>query len=230
MTDARDRFEDDLLAAELAFDLLDGADRVAASRRETEDGAFATLVDRWRARATGLLAGEDVTPPVWLWRSIAASLPANDTGEVRRWRVATGVAAAAALVLGVVALRPAAPPRVVATPRAAPVTPLVAMLAGPKSRAMVSVVVDRATKRLLVAAHGLRIPGRSAELWVIADGTPRALGLLDPAEQRRLSLPPGVAATLTPGATLAVSVEPVGGSPTDKPTGPVILTGQIGPA
>lgn len=230
MTDARDRPDDDLLAAELAFELLDGADRAAASRREAAEGAFAALVDRWRARATGLLAGEDVTPPAWLWRSIAASLPANDTGEARRWRVATGVAAAAALVLGVVALRPAAPPRVVTIPRAVPAMPMIAILAGPTSRAMVSVVVDRATKHLSVVAYRLSVPGRSAELWVIADGTPRALGLVDPAELRRLSPPPGIASTITPGATLAVSVEPVGGSPTGKPTGPVILTGQIGPA
>jgi len=29
------------------------------------------------------------------------------------------------------------------------------------------------------------------------------------------------------GATLAVSVEPAGGSPTGKPTGPIIVSGQI---
>ena len=229
MTDTRDRSDDDVLAAELAFDLLDAEDRAAASRREAADGAFAALVDRWRARATGLLAGEDVQPPVWLWRSIAARLPANDAGTLRRWRLATGVAAAAALVLGVVALRPAAPPPVIATAPPPRALPLVAMLAGPKSRGMVSVVVDRAANRLSVAAHGLSVPGRSAELWVIADGTPLSLGVVDPAATLHVAPSATVAAHLTTGATLAVSVEPVGGSPTGKPTGPVILTGQIGP-
>ncbi len=90
---------------------------------------------------------------------------------------------------------------------------------------MVTVVVDRASGRLTLAAARLSVPGRSAQLWVIANGTPRALGLVDPGAPSRLAPPPGVAPLLTPGATLAVSVEPVGGSPTGKPTGPVILTG-----
>ncbi len=227
MTDARNVPEDDeLLAAEVAFGLLDAPERGAAARRETEDPVFAALAERWRARAAGLVAGEAVEPPAWLWRSIAASLPANDTGEVWRWRVATGIAAAAALVLGVVALRPATravppPPRAVAPAPA----PLLAMLSGTESRAVVTVVVDRGSNRLTLAAAGLSTPGRSAELWVIADGTPLALGLVDPAAPRRLSPPSDVTAKLTPGATLAVSVEPVEGSPTGKPTGPVILTG-----
>jgi anti-sigma-K factor RskA len=32
---------------------------------------------------------------------------------------------------------------------------------------------------------------------------------------------------LVAGATLAISVEPIGGSPTGQPTGPVILTGKL---
>lgn len=231
MTDARRPDEDDLLAAELALGLLDAGERREAERREAADPAFARAVDWWRERATGLLAGADVPPPAWLWRSIVAGLPANDAGsarEVTRWRVATGVAAAAALVLGVLALRPATPPP--APPRPAPTiapapAPLVATLSGEANRAVVTVVVDRAANRLMLAAARLSVPGRSAQLWVIANGTPRALGLVDPASPTRLSPPPGTGVLLTTDATLAVSVEPVGGSPTGKPTGPVILTG-----
>jgi anti-sigma-K factor RskA len=35
------------------------------------------------------------------------------------------------------------------------------------------------------------------------------------------------AALMAAGATLAISVEPKGGSPTGQPTGPVILSGKI---
>ena len=41
---------------------------------------------------------------------------------------------------------------------------------------------------------------------------------------RTLSL---AAALIAPGATLAISLEPLGGSPTGAPTGEVILTGKI---
>jgi anti-sigma-K factor RskA len=43
----------------------------------------------------------------------------------------------------------------------------------------------------------------------------------------KLTVPSAQAGRLKPGATLAVSVEPVGGSPTGQPTGPVILTGKL---
>ncbi len=58
------------------------------------------------------------------------------------------------------------------------------------------------------------------------DGVPRPLGMLA-SDVTRLVLPPADRARITPGATLAISVEPPGGSPTGKPTGPVIATGAL---
>ena len=63
------------------------------------------------------------------------------------------------------------------------------------------------------------------ELWGIAGGPPRPLGLLP--------LQPGGAVTLRaahlppPGGVLAVSFEPPGGSPTGSPTGPVLYQGKV---
>ena len=68
---------------------------------------------------------------------------------------------------------------------------------------------------------------RSAELWVIAgDGVPHSLGLL-PASGG--SMPVGAAnrPRLAAGVTLAVSLEPIGGSPTGLPTGPVVAKGTL---
>ena len=66
--------------------------------------------------------------------------------------------------------------------------------------------------------------GRSLELWYIGDDkTPRAMGLVDK-EPATMAMP----ADATPsGATLAVSVEPPGGSTTGGPTGPVVYSGQL---
>jgi anti-sigma-K factor RskA len=40
-------------------------------------------------------------------------------------------------------------------------------------------------------------------------------------------LEPAMARELHSGATLAISVEPAGGSPTGSPTGPVVASGKL---
>lgn len=66
------------------------------------------------------------------------------------------------------------------------------------------------------------------ELWLVpADGDPQSLGLIAKSGQRTNTLPPTVADQLASGATLAVTVEPVGGSPTGQPTGDVVVTGTL---
>jgi anti-sigma-K factor RskA len=71
-------------------------------------------------------------------------------------------------------------------------------------------------------------PGQSYELWLIPKegGAPLSLAVLGRLDAR-LIVPEGQRARLRAGATLAVSVEPAGGSPTGAPTGPVIMTGAI---
>jgi anti-sigma-K factor RskA len=65
---------------------------------------------------------------------------------------------------------------------------------------------------------------RAFELWAIAGGPPRPLGLLRPAGGERLVLAAG---TVPRDGVLAVSLEPAGGSPTGLPTGPVLYQGKI---
>ncbi len=78
------------------------------------------------------------------------------------------------------------------------------------------------------APTGIDIGAHSAELWVIpADGKPRSLGTIAAATPGWTKAPTPALASLAPGATLAISVEPLGGSPTGQPTGPVILSGKI---
>jgi anti-sigma-K factor RskA len=66
------------------------------------------------------------------------------------------------------------------------------------------------------------------ELWLIpADGVPRSLGVIGLGGTQRVTLAPTLLELVADGAVLAVSLEPVGGSPTGAPTGPVIATGRL---
>ena len=70
--------------------------------------------------------------------------------------------------------------------------------------------------------------GRDFELWLIEGGNaPRSLGLLPDSGPARITLPPSLASRLSGGATLAISDEPVGGSPTGAPTGAVLALGEL---
>lgn len=82
---------------------------------------------------------------------------------------------------------------------------------------------------LLVIREAGEVPeGTDFELWVVAgEDPPVSLGLVPRQEDRiRYALAPGVSGRLA-GATLAVSQEPQGGSPTGAPTGPVLGTAPI---
>ncbi|MEM7764585.1 MAG: anti-sigma factor [Pseudomonadota bacterium] len=67
------------------------------------------------------------------------------------------------------------------------------------------------------------------ELWLVpADGdAPVSLGLLGQGEVRELTLSTAQLAALDAGGILAISVEPLGGSPTGAPTGDIPYTGAL---
>lgn len=70
--------------------------------------------------------------------------------------------------------------------------------------------------------------GRSLELWAIpADGKPVSLGLLPAHGKGRIILSESQQKLLGAPVTLAVSLEPEGGSPTGQPTGPVLYQGAL---
>lgn len=66
------------------------------------------------------------------------------------------------------------------------------------------------------------------QLWLLKDdGVPVSLGLLPQSGTRTLSLDPFAMEALGQGSTLAVSLEPLGGSPELVPTGPVLYTAAL---
>jgi anti-sigma-K factor RskA len=79
---------------------------------------------------------------------------------------------------------------------------------------------------LSAIARELPPPGRAFELWAIPANAkrPEPLGVIPPSGTLRIA---ALARPIGEGATLAISIEPQGGSPTGQPTGPVVFTGAL---
>jgi anti-sigma-K factor RskA len=231
----------DMSAAELALGLLDGEERSAALRRVLADRGFAAEVETWRGHLAQLFdLWPEVPVPGDLFARVersldggAASAAVTAPAVQRRWMwpAMTGLSSvAAAGLLLVLVTRPAPPvpvaPRPVAT-APVPATMLVAAVMPSKGGAPLTAVYDPASGMMRITPQSLADARRSAELWVIAgDGVPHSLGVL-PAGGGRMPVDTANRARLAAGMTLAVSLEPIGGSPTGLPTGPVVATGAL---
>lgn len=229
-----------MTAAELALGLLEGDERAAALRRTLTDPDFAAEVESWRIHF-GLLfdAVPDVAAPTGGFAQIERALSpvaANDDGPVRLWRgIAVASSIAATLLLAVVLTSGPAPVPGDKAPQIAqnapPSTPrplLVAQIAPVDNGTPVAAVFDPATGSLRVAAAALVDSGHSPELWVIpAGGTPYSLGVLHSTQPTAVAINQADRNRFAAGATLAVTIEPIGGSPSGKPTGAVVAQGAL---
>jgi anti-sigma-K factor RskA len=72
----------------------------------------------------------------------------------------------------------------------------------------------------------IRVSGKDLELWALpAGGVPTSLGLVGGAERSMVKLAGAADKSLANVPALAVSLEPKGGSPTGRATGPVLAVG-----
>ena len=226
--------ERDQLAAEYALGVLDGDSLAQARRLLAEDAAFRADVGRWAGRLAPLL--DDIPPapaPAAVWQAIERNLRGGDNvvalhRKVGLWRGAsaamTALAASLALVLVTRPPSVATPPVVVAS------APMVAMIGDAAEGTKMVASWHPAERRLMVAAVAdiPPDPAHTHELWMIpADGKPRSLGTMPTAAKAHMDVPEPMAREFADGVMLAVSVEPMGGSPTGAPTGPVIASGKL---
>ena len=216
-------------AAEYALGLLEGEELRAARQRAATDPPFAARVARWRGRLATLAAEvAEVQAPTSAWPRIQRSV--GDYGRenvvvlrrrVNLWRGAatgaTALAASLALVLVPRDLPQSAPPSS---------KPMVAMIkAGTEVAAVAS--WDPSSRRLLVSEVKMPVrPGHNYELWLIpAGGKAHSLGVMP--DRPHIQLAESMSAMVASGATLAVSLEPAGGSRAEGPSGPVVASGPI---
>ncbi|WP_445489589.1 anti-sigma factor [Rhodopseudomonas sp. RCAM05734] len=185
----------------------------------------------------------------------ADALAANDANvlifarQVRRWRnIATGMTAMAAALVTMIAvqayrpdllpqgLRPKVTQQVAQVqPPAAPATAVaqaqyVALLQTDASSPAFILTVDAATKSFTVRRVGAeQQPGKDYELWIVSDKlpAPRSLGVIGSSDFTTAAALAAYEPAMVSQATYAVTVEPVGGSPTGKATGPIVFTGKL---
>jgi len=88
--------------------------------------------------------------------------------------------------------------------------------------------VDTQEGVVTVRALGAEAPqGKSLELWYIGAGkAPKSLGVVENASGP-IVIPAVLRQGGVEGATIAVTAEPKGGSPTGGPTGPIVYSGKL---
>jgi len=227
--------ESRVLAAEYVLGVLSAEERHAVETRMAEQASFAREVAEWEERLGGMASYVGAaTPPVQTWLRIQASLgeqlsaaprPTSIWQSLTFWRgLSLGSSVlAAACVAALVYVGTRLPPQVARTP-------MLATLTGAKTKMPNFVAAIGADGRSLtiVPAALLTTDKRSMELWLIPQGgKPASLGLISAGQPVQLNLPPELLKHVGTGATLAVSLEPPGGSPTGQPTGEVIAHGNL---
>jgi anti-sigma-K factor RskA len=223
-----------MLAAQYVIGTLRGAARRRFERLARSDAAVRAEQYWWEARLAGLMRQvQPVEPRETVWIGLQRRIENGNTVPLRRpapaaapkrsplWRVAAGMAALLAVaVVMIVGQRQTAPPPVA---QAGPA--YVAQLKVPDSTMQWTVRVTPASGQMTVTAAGdyPQLGAHSMELWWIGPQGPVAIGLLPTQGSGSMNLPKEL--TGAGGITLAVSLEPQGGSPTGKPTGPVLTSG-----
>jgi anti-sigma-K factor RskA len=182
-----------------------------------------------------------VLPTKQVWLGIEARLFANKQPANRWWNTVnwwrglalgtTGIATALALLMVMRAPQVVNVPVEVAVEVPAPTT--VALLSDEQAKpAWLLALTKNKTGQALIKVSALPslkpVLNKSFELWMLpADKTaPVSLGLL-PAQGNRLVVVSNQLAQLLVQGGLAVSLEPVGGSPTGQPTGAVLYQGKL---
>lgn len=226
----------DALAGEYVIGTLSSAARLDVEARMRNEPALRQAVHAWETRLlplTALAPPAEPTPALWgrIEKSVAAdSVTAASPAKLRRaagswwsslglWR---GLAGAGFAIAGILA-------SVLVLRIGVPVQPqYMVVLVAPQDRAPGWVVQTSASRELsLVPLGTMTLPeNKSLQFWTKGEQwrAPVSLGLVTPGRTLRIgldSLPP-----LEPNQLFELTLEPVNGSPLDRPTGPVLYIGR----
>lgn len=228
-----------VLAGEYVLGLLEGQERDSAERRLEQDSAFAIAVERWRRHFAVLDAtATPIIPSADLWSRIeagiaglvqpAASVTARGvtagSGRLAEWWnslfVWRGAAFAGALatVLLAVGLFGA-----LDRAKRQPLMVAVLLTEGNAAAAVVNTFADGRVEMLPL--QSIDVPaGKALEIWTLWDRAvgPRSVGLIDRARSTPLRLDN---LPLGKDQLFEITLEPATGSPTGRPTGPIIAKG-----
>lgn len=232
--------ERDALAGEYVLGLIEGGDLVAFARQLESDRELAASVERWRTHFAAIDAtATPITPPADLWGRIEADLgqavrtaPAPAPKRVTTpaggrladwwnslfvWRGAALAGALAAIALGVGLVG------ALDKARRQPVMVAVLLTEASMAAAVVNTFADGRVE--MVPLQDITVPqGKALEIWTLWDRAvgPRSVGLIDRARSTPLRLD---RLPLGAGQLFEITLEPATGSPTGRPTGPIIAKG-----
>ena len=230
MTDTSNMTPEDRDAriAEYVLGTLAGDARAAfeaeLGRDETLRRAVATWSDRLQPLADSVAP---VAPPLALRDRILARIGGAAEATERpfsivRWLAwtfgasAIGAAVAVALVF-------------LLTPKTGELSGYAMLQEATASDSVVVFQIDKDRQKMVILASAPAAgAGKDYELWVLPPGkNPVSLGVVKAGERIERPLDQMRAVLLQPETTLAVSVEPTGGSASGAPTGPVLFTGMF---
>ena len=210
----------DRLAAEYVLGTLTGGARRRFDALLPAHPALRQAVAGWETRLLPMaLKAEPVQPAQRVWTSLEEKLgwmpPARPSSwRLRFWQAFATVATVAAVVLG--------------TSTHAPPTeaPMIVVLHATKGTE--TLVAGLSPDRQQISIQPLQrvalTSDQSLELWALKkDGPPASLGVI--AADKLTAVNKHALPKDTKG--LAVSLEPLGGSPTGAPTGPVLFVGDL---
>jgi anti-sigma-K factor RskA len=229
----------DALAGEYVLGTLDAAERAEVAARRLREPALDAAILAWENRLAPLNADTpEVAPSPAIWSRILARIEAGRAGvqdiqdtivtdltqRLKRWRAAAILAGAIAATFaiafvwrGPIAMSPA--------------ENFVAVLQDDKTPVPYFIVeIDQRSHMMTVHPIGAgRQPGKSYELWLIHDGfgEPKSLGVV---ADQGFTVKPTLAkydTAAVDGGQFAITLEPAGGAPNGKPSGPPLWIGKM---
>ena len=224
------------LAGEYVLGVLEEAELDRAEDLIATDRNFAREVAAWQARLAPLDAvAQPVAPDPALWQRIDPVVegqrpPMRRRGAARRafapglwdrigfwrWSALAGAAWAAtlAVIVGAMVMRWPSQPIMIAVLEAE----------GGRPSAVVETFRDGTAR--LIPLTAITVPeGRALQIWTLRDRQegPISVGLIERAQSVRLDL--GRLPAPQPDQLFEITLEPETGSPTGRPTGPVLMKG-----
>lgn len=228
-----DPAERDALAGEYVLGTLDARQAAEVAAALPTDAALRAAVAEWEARLAPLAAlVPEEAPPPDLWQRIEAALPGTTPrpaapllpaaaarprlGLWRGWAI--GATALAAGLAAFLVLRPAPEPRLMTVLLTSRDQPAWVVEAGPGGALRLAALNPQPIP-----------PDRVMQLWALPQGAtaPTSLGLVPP-EGRLTVTPAGIRPE--PGMLIEITLEPPGGSPIGRPTGPILFIGRLAAA
>ncbi len=239
-------------AGEYVLGTLNAAERQAFEAAMAQDEGLRREAYAWQDRLLGLtrmLLPVPVSPS--LWPRIAARLggasggsqvvtvpgasaspgAANDAlwSSVRFWRWLSGGAVAAAVVMSVLLVRTLVAPTDGVEQAQVQAPRYLAMLQSPDNSSTGWIVETVGTDaiRLVQVGEGAAIPeGKTMQFWTKPEGAqgPTSLGLVKPGQV--VVVPKGQLPGLAERTLFELTLEPAGGSPYNKPSGPILFVGK----